>query len=134
MAHFGNSRCSLSFAQICALILGLAVFLWGTGYKLSLYFPQSQFHTRIPTPKLFSPDENPLGSARVGCANAFAKIATPPLAFSFALMTSANVSLPARPFQREDQRSRYVSPLRSASFIYFAFRPPPASISPLPSI
>lgn len=132
MAYYGKSRCRLLSAKFCALTLGLAVFLWGTGYKLSLYFLPSESHPSIPTAKLLCSESNPSTLAKADSTKVKAASATTAHVFSF--VATANACAPAQPIGGVDQRSRYASPAQSASFIHFASLPPPASIPPASSI
>jgi hypothetical protein len=132
MASSLKSRRGCLSAKLCALILGLTVFLWGTQYKLSLYFVPSESHPMVPTAKLLGPETSPQKSAKAGSTAVEAKSAPKPHNFSFAL--TAKASAPAQPIRRVDQPRQYVSSAQSASFIHFPSRPPPASISPTSSI
>ena len=126
MANSGKIRRPSLSVKICVLTLGLAVFLWGTGYKLSLYFPQSESHPSIPIAKLLGPETSPLKSAKAGCIEVKARSAPAPHAFSFVAATKASASVQS--IRRVDQPRQYASPAQSASFIRFASLPPPGFI------
>jgi hypothetical protein len=132
MYYSGKSRRRSLSAKVCVLTLGLAVFLWGTQYKLSLYFAPSESHPNVPTAKLLCPEDSPFALAKAGCPDVKAGSATTPHAFSF--VVTAHTSAHAQLIQRVDQPRQYASPAQSASFIHFASRPPPTSIPPISSI
>jgi hypothetical protein len=46
-------------AATTAIVLALCVFLWGLGYKLSLYHPPHSFARLVPIAKLLSKNEQP---------------------------------------------------------------------------
>jgi hypothetical protein len=52
-----KKRLVLSWIQLAFIVLGLTVFCWGTGYKVSLYYPLQSSVRRIPCAKLLSRDE-----------------------------------------------------------------------------
>jgi hypothetical protein len=126
MANSSKTRYRSLSVKVCVLALGLAVFLWGTGYKLSLYFPQSESHPSVPTAKLLGPETSPQKSAKAGCPGAKARSATTPHAFSFVVTTNASALV--QPIRRVDQPRQYASSAQSASFIHFASLPPPGFI------
>jgi hypothetical protein len=126
MANSGKSRRRSLSVKVCVLTLGLAVFLWGTRYKLSLYFPQSESHPSVPIAKLLGPETSPQKSAKAGCPDAKARSTTTPHVFSFVATT--NASAPVQPIWRVDQPWQYASPAQSANFIHFASLPPPGFI------
>jgi len=116
------------------LVLGLAglaisVFLWGLGYKLSLYEPaQGNFH-QIPRAKLFSEDERPEiaavsadpsrpAEAIHGTRGIFESAL---LLFLFAIAALAQHNTELR--IRENRRPR--RQLRPSSLSAFLVRPPP---------
>jgi hypothetical protein len=127
-----KSRRGCLSAKVCALTLGLAVFLWGTQYKLSLYFVPSESHPMVPTAKLLGPETSPQRSTNAGSTRVKARSTPKPHNFSFALC--ANAFAFVQLIRHADQTAQYVSPAQNASFTHFAARPPPASIYPTSSI
>jgi hypothetical protein len=128
MASSLKSRRSYLSAKLCALTLGLTVFLWGTQYKLSLYFVPSESHPMVPTAKLLGPETSPQRSAKARSTAVKARSAPKPHNFSFAVTAKAYAS--ATLIRRVDQPRQYASPAQNASFIHFTSRPPPAFVFP----
>ena len=67
--YSGKSRRRSMSAKVCALTLSLAVFLWGTQYKLSLYFVPSESHPIVPVAKLLCPENSPDTSSKAECTD-----------------------------------------------------------------
>lgn len=132
MSYYGKSWCRFLSAKVLTITLGLAVFLWGTQYKISLYFQANESHPTVPTAKLVCPENNPFALAEADGTKVKAASATLPHAFSFVVTTNASAS--AQPILGVGQRRQHASRVQSASFIHFASLPPPASIVPTSSI
>src|ERR1700739_3069598 len=92
MAYCGKSR-RILLARVCALALGFTVFLWGTQYKLSLYFVPSESHPMVPTAKLLGPETSPQRSAKARSTALKARSTPKPHNFSFAVTAHASASL-----------------------------------------
>jgi len=113
--------------HLLVVLVGVAVFSWGTVYKYSLYSSPSQGRAKLPPAKLLSQEERPPQSERAGMGAAPSKAPTALtfLAFMFAASASQmffklrEAGLVARP-------SRPCASRKTACFIRFAFRPPPA--------
>lgn len=124
VAYSCTSRRRFSWTAVCALSLGLAVFLWGTRYKLSLYFQPSDSHSRVAMAKLLSHESTSSWSATAGSTDVKTKHCTTSCGFSF--LTTTHASLLAQAIWRVDEPRGYASPAQNASFIHFSSRPPPA--------
>ncbi|MBS1799513.1 MAG: hypothetical protein JSS95_06765 [Acidobacteria bacterium] len=122
MKHEGSSRTSF-IAAFAILMLAIAVFGWGTQYKLSLYRQSEKLHSSIPHAKLLSQKEKASGAQAV-------EINRVPLQPSLSLpcliiLVTALISLALIPliwFAEID-----FSPGGQVSVLtFFSFRPPPA--------
>jgi hypothetical protein len=71
MASCSTKRRILSWMSLAFIGLAFAVFSWGTGYKLSLYYPSNSAAHRIPHAKLLSRNEQepPRDKSLAGNAN-----------------------------------------------------------------
>ena len=105
--------------------LALSVFVWGLGYKLSLYDVQQASVHRIPMAKLLSGDENSRSTGRASVS------VVPPhsgvivasiLAFLATFIAVSKLNLEVRSFKMPPSRSF----LRRAVLNAFFFRPPPS--------
>ena len=114
--------------KVFAFILGLAVFLWGTQYKLSLYYQSSDTHAKVPAAKLLCSENNSL-AAVTSLKQQKVRPDPPTLRFSLLASTTASVTVP--PARRIDQPGVHAAPARRASFPYFASLPPPRT-APFP--
>lgn len=130
MSRSGKTRLSLAVGKLCILSLGLAVFSWGTGYKLSLYFLPGQSNPIVPVAKLLCPEEGPHLSAHARSTDVKAKPSKPPRTFT--LIAATRPSALVQTIQRVDEQRRFASPARSASFIHFASLPHPLFPPPSP--
>ena len=127
MKHEGSSRTSF-IAAFAILMLAIAVFGWGTQYKLSLYKQSEKLHSTIPHAKLLSQKEKASGAQAVELN----RVPLQPL-FSlpcFIVLATALFGLTLLPlfwFAEID-----FSPGGQVSALnFFSFRPPPAY---LPSV
>jgi hypothetical protein len=117
---------ALLLPAIARLMLGLAVLLWGTAYKVSLYPTPEQGRAPVPTAKLLSEKERPKATRRAvpadpaGPAITTHPIAVLPAAAASALLrafAASALELPRPHLGWMDQRG----------LNYFFFLPPPAS-------
>jgi hypothetical protein len=113
--------------HLCVVLLGFAVFSWGTEYKYSLYYAQSPGQPLVQPAKLLSQKERPPQSRRIRVGatpskrrvrlHAFAPVFAIKATAIFHRMRMACIATPP---------GRTCSSLQTASLTYFAFRPPPA--------
>ena len=122
-------RPRISPLAVCGLALGLAVLMWGAGYKIEQY-PQQGFAFRVMAPaKLLTENERP---SRDGCTQSAPDFAAgkhqprQPLTASIAVVSVA--ALQARPMRTPAllARPRRIDP---AELSFFFFRPPPSHLS-----
>jgi hypothetical protein len=81
---------SEEFSPRLALLLaalGICVFFWGIGYKLSLYGPHESTIHRIPVAKLISRNEDPDASKAVRDPSSIAASAQPHASYLSLLLT-----------------------------------------------
>lgn len=123
MKHEGSSRTSF-IAAFAIVLLAVAVFGWGTQYKLSLYKQSGKLHsTSIPHAKLLSQKEKASGAqaVEVNRAPVHTALSLPCLivlaAASIGLVLVSSLWFPDIDFSPGGQ----VSALN-----FFSFRPPPA--------
>jgi len=120
-------RHALPLLAIGQWLLGLAVLVWGTSYKVSLYPVPGQNPERIPQAKLLSDEERPRDTQTRTIE------ATPPRPSVAFLCTAALIAFAAaRPLFLPAilplaLRRRLSPTARLRSLTYFFFRPPPAS-------
>jgi hypothetical protein len=116
-----------SFRLLVFAGLAISVFMWGLGYKLSLYDVQQASVHRIPMAKLLSGDENYRSTGRAsGSASADSPhsgiIVAPILALLAILAAVSKLNSEVRSFKMPPPRS-FVS---RAVLNAFFFRPPPS--------
>jgi hypothetical protein len=131
----GTKRRVSSWVSLAFIGLALAVFGWGTGYKVSLYYPPHSTARLMPHAKLLSQHElgapkndalasfpikpaSDQGETGLGLVFLFFVFALPVAAFC----DSSTVS------QREHEASRQLYRHHRASLSYFFLLPPPALI------
>ena len=120
-----------SWLSLAMIGLALAVFGWGIGYKVSLYYPPNSTAHLMPHAKLLSKNEqdaskretltrrsNKSASDRDKAALAFT------LLFVYTLSAAAFCNIPAVS-QREREASRRLYLRHRASLSFFFFLPPP---------
>jgi hypothetical protein len=114
-----------SFRLLVFAGLAISVFMWGLGYKLSLYDVQQASVHRIPMAKLLSGDENSRSTGRASVSVDSPQsgiIVAPILAFLAILVAVSKLNSDVRSFKLPPARS-FVS---SAVLNAFFFRPPPS--------
>lgn len=113
--------------SILFVVLGTCVFLWGLGYKLSLYDVHESSVHRIPEAKLLSRNEDPnaTGKATVRLAAILPFLPGLSLFLTFAVWFGATLASKPNSGIRASQIPRPWSLLRSADLNAFFFRPPP---------
>ena len=107
------------------LMLGVCVFLWGFGYKLSLYNLQQPTIHRVPEAKLLSKNEDSQAAEGIQQAQSLGRSQPPMLLFLFAAIAIAiaGTGASSRYF---NEKSRAYEKLPSAIPIpSLYFRPPP---------
>ena len=107
-------------------MLGMFVFLWGLGYKLSQYEVRGPSVHRIPEAKLLSPDEDPNATDGLRhCVSHFSKPAG--LVFMAATIVFwRNVEVPSQNVVHRDLELKQPAGSRlRAGLNAFFFRPPP---------
>jgi hypothetical protein len=126
-----TKRRVLSWLSLVFIGLALAVFGWGTGYKLSLYYPPNSTAHLMPHAKLLSKNEQDAtkNEALAKRPNkdtsdkGNAELALT-LLFVHALSTAVCCSVPAVS-QREREASRQLYQRHRASLTFFFVLPPP---------
>jgi hypothetical protein len=114
-----------SFRLLVFAGLALSVFMWGLGYKLSLFDVQQASVHRIPMAKLLSGDENSRSTGRASVSvdpNHSGIIVAPMLALLAILVADSKLNSEVRSFKMPPPRS-FVS---RAVLNAFFFRPPPS--------
>ena len=104
----GKSQRLLPTLRMCALMAGLAVFVWGTGYKVSLYLNLGRAHGGIPPAKLLSPEQRSTNEAKVAISSAPANLVILFLSLPSLVSDRANSRLAAfecSPFGDQAERS-----------------------------
>jgi hypothetical protein len=121
-------RHALSLLAIGRCALALAVFLWGTSYKLSLYPVPGQSFERIPEAKLLSEEECPREARSLPIATV---VPRPVALLCVAVLIVFAVTprlrlLYASPLVLRSCRSPWAN---ASALSFFFFRPPPAPAS-----
>lgn len=118
-----TKQLTLALMALAVACLASAVFLWGTGYKCSLYHKHPERHPRIAIAKLLSERERPAADAAVSV-----RAPLPPALFFALGVLLAGLFRVARPgfawvlpIVRNDTATDRISCLT-----HFSFRPPPA--------
>ena len=120
----------LTGLQICALIAGLAVVAWGTGYKVSLYLNLGRCRGGIPPAKLLLPEQSLASEAKAAMASAPGIPVVPLLPFLPVFLTGVWAgSLRLGAAGLATRRSDPSGPKMNPELPYFAFRPPPCIVS-----
>lgn len=122
----------------CAVLLCLAVLLWGTGYKMSLYslaaqFGCSQSNPINPPAKLLSEKERPTSPSSLDHGRAIPKLAVAPLLLWVAIFLAGAMQVKIR-LQRSSARAWLAHHLygnEDSLLSQFGFRPPPSFQSAL---
>jgi hypothetical protein len=124
-----SSKSNAYSTRLCILFvaLGTCVFLWGLGYKLSLYGVHESSVHRVPQAKFLSRDEDAGASDRkmIGLdENHSSRLG---LLFLLAAAGWFGATLAVKPNlgMRESRIPRPWASLRSADLNVFFFRPPP---------
>ena len=126
----GKSQRLLPTLRMCALMAGLAVFVWGTGYKVSLYLNLGRAHGGIPPAKLLSPEQRSTNEVKVAISSAPANLVILFLPFLLLFLTGPTAgSLRLSAARLATKRSDLSGLKQSPELTYFAFRPPPFFIS-----
>jgi hypothetical protein len=128
---FGNTkRLLLSWTSLTLIGLALSVVGWGTGYKISLYFPPHSIVRQMPHAKLLS--ENEQGSSKEGSQikslkdtsdkNQTEAVSTLVFALLLGSIVLNHIFVPS-PRERDAHRRRHVSQLACQNF-FFVLPPP----------
>jgi hypothetical protein len=124
----------LSWLSLAFIGLALSVFGWGTGYKLSLYYPPNSSAHLMPHAKLLSKNEQDAAKnetqTKPSKKNAFDKDraeSAVSLFLMFVLAVAVRYRLPALS-QRECEASRLLYRRRRASLNFFFLLPPPVRL------
>lgn len=125
-----TKRRVLSWISLAFIGLALSVFGWGTGYKLSLYYPPSSSVRLMPHAKLLSKNEQdpPKDKTLAGringnsCKSKTSTLLT--LLFVYAFCAAALCVAPVVS-QREREASRQRHLRHRASLTFFFVLPPP---------
>jgi hypothetical protein len=119
-----TKRVTLALVTAAVACLALAVLLWGTEYKVSLYPHHYRPQRAVPVAKLLSERERPtVDVAVVQCIDALAL----PTFLSLGLLLTFAVA----PDDRDPSPSEPLAPVGTESIhrigclIHFSFRPPP---------
>ena len=114
--------------MLAILSLALAVFGWGTRYKLSLYDPPGSPSATLPQAKLLSQRERPLPSTAVEVIRPVTLQPQPLIFLSAAFVGALAIRLQAaisfRPLAVKIDEAKQQSAIAHSTF--FSFRPPPA--------
>lgn len=123
MNRFLTKQMTLALMALAIACLASAVFLWGTGYKCSLYHKHPERHPRIAIAKLLSERERPSAD---GVISMYAPL--PPAVFFAVGILLTGFYRMARPgFNWVLQVVRNETTTdRISCLIHFSFRPPPA--------
>lgn len=122
-SHRPSFRLSILFAM-----LGTCVFLWGLGYKLSLYDVHQHSIHQIPVAKLISRDEDTGATERASLRAPALDPSPTGLLFGFMMVSAWIISdetTRAKNAKRDSFTPVSWSSLRSADLNAFFFRPPP---------
>ena len=116
------------FMALAAVLLGFAVFVWGLGYKLSLYDLPGSPSTHMAQAKLLSQKERPRAAQGLEqfttTASRFPGVVIAVFLIAAACFSALSIQLIRTLF------ASHVGPRRSNDFLstVFAFRPPPVSL------
>jgi hypothetical protein len=120
--HYPSIRLSILLAT-----LGTCVFLWGLGYKLSLYEVHEPSIHQIPVAKLMSRDEDTGASDRASIGLAASNQTPSSPLFGLMVVFCWMVPLAITEIKSEKRESRTPGfSLRSSDLSAFFFRPPPS--------
>jgi hypothetical protein len=109
--------------------LGMCVFLWGLGYKLSLYEVHDPGVHPIPEAKLLSRNEDPTATDRLrDCLSCLSKPAGSMLLISIVVFWSGGETPSRSVVIRDLALNERLPSLRNECLTRFFFRPPPALI------
>lgn len=128
VVHSGIQTRRLAWwGAILSILLGVSVFAWGLGYKLSLYDPPQSAAHPVPVAKLLSKDEQPaLAAPSTELLREALRAGTHSAPFAGVLALRAAVLLGRLPSAHYQRRDRAHFPLRGADHPAFFIRPPPA--------
>ena len=126
-----KSRPNELFAA-CAVLLCLAVLLWGTSYKMSLYstvaqFGYSQTNPVTPPAKLLSEKERPTRTSSLDHDKATPELAVIPLLLCivFVLASAAQVRIRLLSCRAHARLAHHLHGDEDSLLSHFGFRPPP---------
>jgi hypothetical protein len=122
-------RCSLSWHWLGFIALAVAVFIWGLGYKLSLYDPPQAKSHQIPQAKLLSKNEQAIAVQSPLLKNAKdPSTPVPRVLPGITLLLAVAFRLLRLPFFRLCGLKTAVVRVRRdfAALTSFFFRPPPS--------
>lgn len=106
------------------VMLGACVFLWGFGYKLSLYDMQRPTVHRVPEAKLLSKNEDTQAAEETGQVQGPDQAQVPTILFQLAAVTIAAAGACASLLKFEQKTARLKPRLCSYTPSLY-FRPPP---------
>lgn len=117
---------SLLAVGVVALIF--AIFVWGTGYKLSLYRETSPSAPPVQPAKLLSPQERLVCGSRSAATPSPLKARVSRLAFvALLLLVSLRADLHLKVARWRIGTCSRLKGVRSRAIAYLAFHPPPAA-------
>jgi hypothetical protein len=131
VVYWNTKRRMLSWLSLAFIGLALAVFGWGTGYKLSLYYPPNSSAHLMPHAKLLSKNEQDAPKEEtLSRPSKKHKSDKDPVesAFTLFLFYVLAVTVPCgllAPSPREREASRLLYERRRASLNFFFVLPPP---------
>lgn len=105
------------------LMLGVCVFLWGFGYKLSLYNLQQPTIHRVPEAKLLSKNEDSQAAERIQQVQSLGQSQPPMLLFLFVAIAMASTAASSRYFNAKSWANEKLPSAIPIPSLYF--RPPP---------
>lgn len=105
------------------VMLGVCVFLWGFGYKLSLYNVQQPTIHKVPEAKLLSKNEDSQTAEGIRQAQSLSKFQQPTQLLLYAAIALAGVGASCRHFEKRSWANKKASSPIPIPSLYF--RPPP---------
>jgi hypothetical protein len=107
------------------VMLGVCVFLWGFGYKLSLYNIQEPTLHRVPEAKLLSKNEDSRAVDGVRQVLSLGKLRQPTMFFRLVAVTIAMAGVCARRWYFKESKFAALKPRITTYIPSLYFRPPP---------
>lgn len=122
-----SSHRLLSWPLAFAAVLGLAVLLFGTAYKLLQYSTQGCAFKAMPAAKLLTEKERPVREYR-----SESTAAQPAFQAAFLSLAALLLAVITRKFTWQHFKAKFLDPnensrcKRNPACVYFCFRPPPS--------